>query len=152
MRLLLRQDVPGLGAPGDVVEISDGYGRNYLLPQRLAVPNTPYNRQQIETDRLAWLVREAERKEKAKAVGKQLKNALLQVHMKAQEDGSLYGSVTPKTVVDVIKSSRGLAIEERWVVLESGPIKKIGDYDVSLKLPEEQSVTFKLTVLPEAGL
>src|SRR5258706_1075794 len=98
MRLLLRQKVPGLGSPGDVVEIRDGYGRNYLLPQRLAVPNTPENRAQIENDRLGYLQREADRIEKAKELGKGLKNALLQVHMKAQKDGSLYGSVGPGVI------------------------------------------------------
>lgn len=148
MKLLLRHTVPNLGEAGEVVEISDGYGRNYLLPQRLAVPNTPDNRRAIEADKLRAIQREQERTDRAKAVGKSLKNALLQVHVKAQADGSLYGSVSRTVVVDVIKRSRGLEVEEGWVALEN-PIKKIGDYDLVLNLPGEQSVTFKLTVLPE---
>jgi large subunit ribosomal protein L9 len=148
MRLLLRQKIAGLGSPGDVVEIRDGYGRNYLLPQRLAVPNTPENRAGIENDRLHYLQREADRLEKAKEMGKGLKNALLQIHMKAQKDGTLYGSVGPGVVAEVVKNSRGYEIEERWVTLAT-PIKKIGDYDITLQLPSETTVTFKLTVLPE---
>jgi large subunit ribosomal protein L9 len=148
MKLLLRDKVPGLGVPGEVVECSDGYGRNYLIPQRLAVPNTPENRRLIEGEKLQYLQREALRQERAEATFKQLKNALLQVHLKAQQDGSLYGSVNQQIVAQVVKQSRGLEIEERWVQLDE-PIKKIGDYDLTLRMPGDKSVTFKLTVLPE---
>lgn len=148
MKLLLKERVPGLGDIGEVVEISDGYGRNYLLPQRLAVANTPDNRRAIETEKLLYLQREAERKELATAANKTLKNALLQVYMKAQDDGSLYGSVTTAVVADTILKAKGVKIEERWIQL-ADPIKKIGDYDIDLKMPGELETTFKLTVLPE---
>lgn len=148
MKLLLQEQVKGLGEPGDVVDVADGYGRNYLLPERLAVPNTPENRRRIETQKLLQLQREAERRELAEAVAKSLKNALLQVYMKAQADGSLYGAVTAAVVVEVVEKAKGLNIEERWVQLEA-PLKKIGDYDISLKMPGENACTFKLTVLPE---
>lgn len=148
MRLLLRQVVDNLGAVGDVVEVSDGYGRNYLLPQRLALANTPENRKLIEADKLQAIQREQDRADRAKLVAKSLKNALLQVHMKAQPDGSLYGSVSKTVVVEVVKRSRGLELDEGWIGLESA-IKKIGDYDITLQLPGDQKVTFKLTVLPE---
>lgn len=148
MKLLLQSPVPGLGDVGDVVEISDGYGRNYLIPQRLAVANTPENRQILEADKLRHLQVEAERGERAKAAGKLLRNALLQVFMKAQKDGSLYGSVNQGVVARVVEESKGLPIEERWVQLAE-PIRKIGDYDITLKMPGDAEVTFKLTVLPE---
>lgn len=148
MRLLLMERVGGLGEVGDVVEVSDGYGRNYLLPQRLAVANTPENRREIETLRLIQLQREEERTALAERAGKDLKNALLQVKLKAQEDGTLYGSVTQAVVVDVVQKAKGYRLEERWVLMD-GPIKKIGDYDISVKLPGDQETQFKLTVLPE---
>lgn len=148
MKLLLRKKIQGLGEPGAVVDVSDGYGRNFLLPHRYAVPNTPENRLVIESEKLDWLRREAERKERAGAAAKQLKNALLQCHMKAQADGSLYGSVSRSVVVDVIRESKGLELEERWVGLAE-PIKKIGDYDLVLNLPDQEEITFKLTVLPQ---
>jgi large subunit ribosomal protein L9 len=148
MRVLLRDKVESLGMPGDVVEVQDGYGRNYLLPQRLAVANTARNRAQIEADKIAYIQREAERQEKGKEIAKGLKNALLQVRMKAQPDGTLYGSVGAGVVCEVVKTSRGYDIEERWVQL-ANPIKKIGDYDIQLKLAGDHEVTFKLTVLPE---
>lgn len=148
MKLLLRENVPNLGDAGEVVEIADGYGRNYLLPQRLAVPNTPEQRRLIEAGKLQAIHREQERQERAKAVAKSLKNALLQVHMKAQPDGSLYGSVSRTVVQDVIKRSRGLEVDEGWIGLDT-PLRKIGDYDLTLQLPGDAKVTFKLTVLPE---
>jgi large subunit ribosomal protein L9 len=128
--------------------VADGYGRNYLLPHRYAVPNTPENRLVIESEKLEWLRREAQRKERAGAAVKQLKNALLQCKMKAQDDGTLYGSVNAGVVVSVIREAKGLEIEERWIQL-ADPIKKIGDYDIDLAAPEQGSITFKLTVLPE---
>lgn len=148
MKLLLQKKVQGLGDVGDVVEISDGYGRNYLIPQRVAVPNTPENRQRIQADRLRHVQLEAERVELAKVAGKTLKNALLQVVVKAQKDGTLYGSVNTAAVVKAIEANKSITIDERWVQLED-PIKKIGDYDITLKLPGDAEVTFKLTVLPE---
>lgn len=148
MKLLLREKVAGLGDPGEVVECSDGYGRNYLLPQRLAIANTAKNRALIESEKVQKIQREAERGERAKEIHKGLRNALLQTHHKAQRDGTLYGSVGASTVAEVVKNLRGYDIEERWVQLEN-PIKKIGDYDIKLKLPNDLEVTFKLTVLPE---
>lgn len=148
MKLLLRENVPGLGDAGDVIEAKDGFGRNYLLPQRLAVANTARNRALLEAEKVQRIQREQDRLERAKDVHKGLRNALLQTHMKAQKDGSLYGSVTAGVVVEVVKNLRGFQLEERWVQLEN-PIRKIGDYDIKLKLPNDMEVTFKLTVLPE---
>lgn len=149
MKLLLMEVVKGLGDMGEVVEVSDGYGRNYLLPQRLAVPNTPENRRDIETLKLVQIQREEERHRLAVHAAKDLARALLQVRMKAQSDGSLYGAVTASVVAEVIKSAKGYRVEERWIVLPDGPIKKIGDYDVTISLPGDRDATFKLTVLPE---
>lgn len=148
MRLLLMEPVQGLGAVGEVVEVSDGYGRNYLLPQRLAVANTPENQREIKTLRLIQLQREEERTALAERAVKDLKNALLQVKLKAQDDGTLYGSVTQSVVADVVQRAKGYRLEERWIQLP-GQIKKIGDYDVVVRLPGDQQTQFKLTVLPE---
>jgi large subunit ribosomal protein L9 len=148
MKLLLREKVAGLGEAGEVVECSDGYGRNYLVPQRLAIANTAKNRALIESEKVQKIQREAKRAERAKDIHKGLRNALLQTHQRAQKDGTLYGSVGAQTVAEVVKNLRGYEIEERWVQLEN-PIKKIGDYDIKLKLPNDLEVTFKLTVLPE---
>ena len=106
MRLLLMERVPGLGDMGEVVEVADGYGRNYLLPQRLAVANTPDNRREIETLRLVQMQREEERQRLAEHAAKDLERALLQVKMKAQDDGTLYGSVTASVVCDVVKKAK----------------------------------------------
>jgi large subunit ribosomal protein L9 len=149
MKLLLMERVVGLGDMGSVVEVSDGYGRNYLLPQRLAVPNTPDNQREIETLKLVQLQRQEERERLAEHAAKDLNRALLQVRMKAQSDGTLYGAVNASVVVGVIKTAKNYRIEERWVILPDGPIKKIGDYDVSVSLPGGRVTTFKLTVLPE---
>ena len=102
----------------------------------------------IQSQKLKQLQRDATRKQLAEEVAKNLRNALLQVHMKAQEDGTLYGSVNQTIIANVVEQARGYRVEERWVQLES-PIKKIGDYDISLKMPGEKECVFKLTVLPE---
>lgn len=148
MRLLLRERVKGLGAPGDVVDVQNGYGRNYLIPQLLAVPNTPENRRYVEAERLRWIQHEAKRKELAEIAAGALKNALLQVFMRAQPDGALYGSVSRAVVQKVIREQVKVEVEEKWINLGS-PIKKIGDYDVTVSLPTDEDVAFKLTVLPE---
>ena len=109
MKLLLQTSIPDLGTVGDVVDVSDGYGRNYLLPQRLAVANTPENRRSLETQKLIALQREEQRQELAQVSAKDLKNALLQVFMKAQEDGTLFGSVTRAIVAKVQDHAGGLA-------------------------------------------
>ena len=150
MKLLLQKKVAGLGEVGDVVEISDGYGRNYLLPQRVAIPNTPENRRRVQADKLMAIQQEADRIKLATLTAKELKRSLMQVNLKCQEDGTLYGSVNAKVVADVVEKSKGYRIEERWVQLEK-PIKKIGDYDITLKLPGDVEVVFKLTVLPDEG-
>ena len=103
MKLLLQTRVDGLGEVGDVVDVADGYGRNYLLPHRLAVANTPDNRRRIETNKLVQLQRDAERKVLAETVAKGLDKALLQVYMRAQEDGTLYGSVNQAVVSEVVR-------------------------------------------------
>jgi large subunit ribosomal protein L9 len=148
MKLLLQKKIKGLGEIGEIVEVANGYGRNYLLPQRLAVANTPDNRRRIEAHKLVEIKREADRLELAGTLGKVLKNALLQVYMKAQDDGTLYGAVNHKVVVDVVQKAKGVRIEERWVQLDT-PIKKIGDYDIHLKMTGGAECTFKLTVLPD---
>lgn len=148
MRLLLRERVKGLGAPGDVVDVQNGYGRNYLIPQHLAVPNTPENRRYVEAERLRWVQLEAKRKELAEIAAGALKNALLQVFMRAQPDGTLYGSVNRAVVQKVIREQVKVEVEEKWINL-GAPIKKIGDYDVTVSLPTDDDVAFKLTVLPE---
>lgn len=148
MKLLLERKIKGLGEVGEIVEVANGYGRNYLLPQRLAVANTPDNRRRIEANKLVEIRREADRRELAGTLEKVLKNALLQVYMKAQDDGTLYGAVNQKVVVEVVQKAKGVRIEERWVQLET-PIKKIGDYDIQLKMTGGAECTFKLTVLPE---
>lgn len=149
MKLLLKHTVPNLGEAGEIVDISDGYGRNYLLPQRLAVPNTLENRRWVEEQKLVLIQREADREKLAKHAAKDLKRELLQVHMKAQDDGTLYGSVTTAVIADVVEKAKGYRLEERWIVLAQ-PIKRIGDYDITVKLPGDSETTFKLTVLPES--
>ncbi len=149
MKLLLQENIKGLGEIGEIVDVSDGYGRNYLLPQRLAVPNTLFNRRLVEDNKVIEAQREIKRAALAEAVSKDLKNALLQINMKAKDDGGLYGAVTAGVVVDVIEKAKGFRVEERWVQLAQ-PIKKIGDYDIMLKSGTTEC-TFKLTVLPEEG-
>ena len=142
MEVILREDIEKLGHRGQVVKVAPGYARNFLLPQRLAVPATDANRKIVEQERDAYLRREAKVKSEAEDLAKLMSGVTLTIARKAGDEGHLFGSVTPQDIVDAL-ASQNFTIERRKVQL-GDPIKNVGEYKVPLRLHRE--VTQEITV------
>jgi len=144
MKLILTAEVPNLGGPGDIVEVKDGYGRNLLLPRRLAIPATRGAEKQVASIQRAQKVRQIKDLGHAKEVAGQLAALSVTIKSKSAGDtGRLFGSVTTGDVVDAIRAAGGPAIDRRSVEID-GQIKTTGTHTVSVRLHPE--VTADLSV------
>jgi len=151
MRVLLLQDVDNLGYAGDVKKVANGFGRNYLLPQNLAVLATPGALKQAETIRKTAEKYRAQEMEDAKAIANQLVNLELLFERRAGETGKLYGSVTSGDIADAIKDKTELDIDKRKVALPE-PIRALGEQEVTIKLMIDVATTIKVEVVPLGGI
>ena len=151
MKVLLIQDVDNLGYAGDVKEVANGYGRNYLIPQKMAVLATSGALKQAETIRKAAEKRRARQTEDAQATANQLSGLELTFERRAGETRKLYGSVTSADIVEAIKDKTEIEVDRRKVTL-SEPIRMLGEQEVTIKLMIDVSTTVKVTVLPEGGI
>jgi large subunit ribosomal protein L9 len=147
MKLIMTQELTGVGTPGDVIEVRDGYGRNYLLPQGFAIPWTKGAEKQIALIKRARSAREIRDLGDANEVKAQLETLNVRMAVRAGAGGRLYGSVTAAEVVDAVKRAGGPELDRRRVELP-GHVKSVGDYKVQVKLHPEVSATFTLTVNP----
>ena len=146
MKIILTQEVSGLGTPGDVIEVKDGYGRNYLLPQGFAIPWTKGAEKQIALIKRARSAREIRDLGHANEVKAQLEALTVTMSVRAGSGGRLYGSVTPTEVADAVRRAGGPQLDRRRVELP-GHIKSTGDYKVQVKLHPEVSAAFTLNVV-----
>ncbi len=147
MKIILTQEVSGLGAPGDVVEVKDGYGRNYLLPQAFAIPWTRGAEKQITLIKRARSAREIRDLGHANEVKAQLEKLKVSLTARAGTGGRLFGSITTGEVVSAVRSAGGPDLDRRRVELPSH-IKAIGDYQVQVRLHPDVTAKFSLTVVP----
>jgi large subunit ribosomal protein L9 len=148
MQLILNEEVPNLGGPGDVVKVRAGYARNYLLPRKLAVEANPKHLRAFEHQKgLAMLKREA-LKSKARGLKEKLDALSVTVSARAGEEGKLFGSVTNIDVERALRE-RGLEIDRRKILLVE-PIKQLGDYTIQIRLEAEVEAGLKLSVTAEA--
>jgi len=145
MKIILTADVDGLGEPGDVVEVKDGYGRNYLLPQGKAIVATKGAEKQINTIRRARAVREVRDLGHAKEIKAQLEGLKVSLNTRAGEGGRLFGSVTSNDVVGAVKAAGGPILDKGNVELP-GHIKTTGAHEVSVKIHPEVSATITVDV------
>ncbi len=132
MELILRSDVSGLGHRGDVVEVADGYGRNYLLPKGLAMKVTAGARQQAEGMAKARAVQDAAEREVAEGVASQLAGRTVTIPMRAGDEGKLFGSVTAADVADAVAAQASIEVDRHDVVLETA-IKELGSHEVVIR-------------------
>ena len=146
MKLILTQDVTGLGAPGDVVEVAPGYGRNYLVPQGMAIQATRGAEKQIATIRRAREVREVRDLGHAKEIQSQLAGLSVRLPARSGEGGRLFGSVTSADVVAAVQQAGGPKLDRRLVTLPS-PIKSLGSHTVTVKVHPEVEATLRLEVV-----
>jgi large subunit ribosomal protein L9 len=147
MKIILTQEVSGLGTPGDVVEVKDGFGRNYLMPQGFAIPWTKGAEKQISLIKRARSAREIRDLGHANEVRTQLESLKVNLSARAGEGGRLFGSVTPAEVVAAVRSAGGPELDRRRVELP-GHIKSVGNYQVQVKLHPEVTARFSLNVVP----
>ncbi|GGM30323.1 50S ribosomal protein L9 [Micromonospora sonchi] len=146
MKIILTQEVSGLGAPGDIVEVKDGYGRNYLLPQGFAIAWTKGAEKQVTLIKRARAAREIRDLDHANEVKGQLEGLKVSLKARAGEGGRLFGSVTPAEIVDAVKAAGGPSLDRRRLEA-GGHIKSIGSHPVRIKLHPEVSATFNLNVV-----
>jgi large subunit ribosomal protein L9 len=147
VKLILTTDVSGLGGPGDIVEVKDGYGRNYLLPRGLAIAATKGAERQVQLIRRAQDARRVRGLDHAKEIKAQLER-LDPISLKAKAapgSGKLFGSVTTADVVSAVKAAGGPALDKRAVELP-GHIKIVGSHPISVRLHPDVTAVFKLNV------
>lgn len=146
MKLILTQDVPGLGAPGDVVEVAAGYGRNYLVPQGMAIQATKGAEKQVATIRRAREVREVRDLGHAKEIQGQLAALSVKLPARSGDGGRLFGSITAADVVKAVHAAGGPKLDRRLVSLTT-PIKSLGAHTVSVKVHPEVEATLAVDVV-----
>jgi len=147
MKLILTQEVAGLGGPGDVVEVKDGYGRNYLVPRGFAMSWTRGAEKQIVTIKRAREVRDVRDLGHAQEIKGQLEKLTVKVPARAGAGGRLFGSVTLADVVAAVKASGGPDIDKRRIELP-GQIKTVGAHSVTVRLHPEVAAKIALDVVP----
>jgi len=148
MKVILRQDVKGHGKKDQIVEVSDGYARNYLLPRNLAVPATADNVNNAKQVAKSKEIRAAREKEEAEALAKKLSGLTAVIRAKAGASGKLFGAITSAEIADAYKKQFGIELDKKRIV-QSEPIKQYGSYELKCKLGSEVSATLKLTVEEE---
>jgi len=147
MKIVLKENVEAVGRRGTLAEVSDGYARNYLIPQGLAVVATAENIRSVELERRAYLARESKRIEDAQEIAAAIAKFTFTVTMKANDDGHLFGSVSDRVVADALQVEK-ITIEPKMVRLDS-PIRELGVYDVRIHLHPEVDASAKVWVVRE---
>ena len=147
MEVILREDIEKLGTRGDVVKVTPGYARNFLLPRRLAVAATSSNKGIVEQERQGHLRKEAKLQADATDLGKMMGSVEITIAQKAGENDQLFGSVTAADVA-VALEKLGYTIERRKVQLDE-PIKTLGDFKVAVRLHKEVSIDIPVHVIRE---
>lgn len=143
MKLILLEDVKGLGKKGDLVNKNDGYANNFLIPKKLAVEATNANINELKFKKKAEEKKKKEELDEAKRIGEELKEKIVKVSVKAGENGKVFGSVTNKEIAAALAAQTGMEIDKKKISFDE-PIKMVGKRTVKIKLHPQ--VTVELTV------
>jgi large subunit ribosomal protein L9 len=146
MKVILTEEIRGLGTRGDVVNVKDGYARNYLFPKNLAREATPGNLKSIEQERKKWALLAQEEKEVAKKSAEAVQGMKITVQKRVGENGQLFGSVTANEIADALEA-KGIAVDKRRIEL-GHPIKSLGTHDVEVRLHREVNAHIQVEVIP----
>lgn len=149
MKVLLNQDIPTLGQIGDVVDVSPGYARNYLLPRQMATEPTPANMKRLEAEKARVEAERIKRREAMVAMAAKLAGKEISLTRMANEVGHLYGSVSGKDVAEAL-AAEGLPVEASEVLIRE-PIRTLDKYEVDIRLAADLNATITLWVVPEKG-
>ena len=147
MEVILLQDIDKLGNRGQIIKVADGYGRNFLLPKKMALAATTQNRKWVDQQRVRFLKQEAKEKADAQDLANLMAGVSVTVKRKAGEQGTLFGSVTGIDVAEGL-AAQGYKIDKRKILLDN-PLKVLGEYDVPVKLHREVTATIKVKVESE---
>jgi large subunit ribosomal protein L9 len=145
MKLILTQEVTGLGSPGDVVEVKAGYGRNYLVPRSLAMPWTRGSEKQIELIKRARSAREIRSLEDAREAASRLGSLKIRLHTRAGGGGRLFGSISTADIAAAVKAAGGPELDRRKIEVQN-PIKTVGAHQVAVRLHPEVSAKIDIEV------
>ena len=148
MKIILKEDVPNLGKLGDLVNVKPGYGRNYLIPQGLAVSATSGNVKQIEHQKKLIAAAANQRKQDAQSLASRIAGAQLSIVAQAGAEGRLFGSVTNRDLEEALHK-KGIAIDRKQIVITDA-VKQTGDYTATVKLGNDVEATLKFSVVAEA--
>ena len=147
MKLILTQEVDRLGAPGDVVEVKDGYGRNYLIPRGLGIRWTRGGEKQIESIKAARATREVRDLDHAKEIKTKLESTTVSLPVRAGEGGRLFGAVTVNDIAAAISGALGEGSVDKRKILVGNPIKSLGSHQVTVKVHDDLDATVNLNVV-----
>src|SRR5499425_685034 len=149
MEVILKEDVPKLGSRGDVVKVAEGFGRNYLLPRRLAIQATSANKKVIEQMKAAALRRSAKEKAQAEELAKQFDGVSVSFTRRSGEHDQLFGSVTSSDLADGL-TKKGFNLDRRKIQLHE-PLKTLGEFTVPVKLHKDVTAHLKVVIEKEAA-
>ena len=147
MKLILTQEVTGLGAPGDVVEVKDGYGRNYLVPRGVAIKWTRGAEKTVESIKAARSNRSVRDHDHAEEIKTKLEAEPVNIQVRAGDGGRLFGAVTVTDIAEAVSAHTGQQIDKRTIAIDQ-PIKSLGSHEVTVKLLDDVSATVALNVVP----
>ncbi|MCK6439734.1 MAG: 50S ribosomal protein L9 [Planctomycetes bacterium] len=147
MKVILRESVEKLGRRGEVVAVAGGYARNYLIPQGFAAAATKENIRRVESEKKAYLAREAKRIEECQEIAAAIEKSQVSITMKVGPDGQMFGSVTARMIADALAED-GIKLETKMVRLDD-PIKDLGVFPVRVHLHPEVDATAKVWVVEE---
>jgi large subunit ribosomal protein L9 len=148
VKVILQKDVKNLGKQGQIVEVAEGYARNFLMPRGLAVEASAGNLRQVEQQKKAEAAKSARELQQAQAVAEKLIGKGITISAKVGGAGKLFGSITSQEVADQLKEQLAVDIDKRKIDLKE-PIKSLGSYSVTARIHPEVHVTFKVEVVPE---
>jgi len=149
MEVILKEDIATLGSRGDVVKVAEGYGRNYLLPRKLAIQASDANKKVIEQMKAAAVRRSAKEKAGAEALAKQFEGVSVSFQRKSGENDQLFGSVTSSDIGEAL-AKKGFEIDRRKIQLHE-PLKTVGEFTIPIKLHKDVTTHLKVTVEKEAA-
>lgn len=147
MKVILMRDVEHVGAVGDIVDVADGYGRNFLIPRGFAVAATARNKRQLEHEQRLRDHRILRARQEAQTLAEQLQGVPCHFVRKAGEEGKLFGSVTAMDIAEALKAA-GHEIDRRRIQLEQ-PLRTLGNFTVPVRLPAETSAMIKVSIAAE---
>lgn len=147
MKVLMLKDVKGTGREGDVVDVSDGYARNYLIPRKLAVPGDAGNINAAKQKKSAAAHRVEVQRRLAKELASGMKDLTVRIYAKSGENGRLFGSITGNQIADALKEQYDISVDKKKIRIPE-PIKTVGITEVSAHMFEQTDARFKVEVLP----